>query len=175
MNRLKIIKIQIAIMFIAVFSFAQIVQASPIASDNIINLTNQTRKQNKLNVLSVSPELTRAASDKARDMVEKNYWSHQTKEGFPFWIFVKQENYHYQIIGENLAADFKTSEGVMNGWYHSQAHQQNMLNPNYQNIGVGTYQNIVVAYYGKPAPESILSTSKVSQFLINIKSFLGGR
>jgi uncharacterized protein YkwD len=168
MNHLKTIKIQIAIVFIAVFSFAQIVKASPITSQNIIDLTNKTRIQNGFNELNVSPELSNAASDKARDMVEKNYWSHKTIEGYPFWIFVDNKNYQWNHIGENIAADYKTSEGAINGWFESPSHQKNILNSDYQDIGVGVYKNIVVAYYGKPAV-STNYIDKITQILSNFK------
>jgi len=148
MNQKQIIKIQIAIIFITVFSFVQIAQASPITSQNIVDLTNKTRIQNGFNELNISSELSKAAQDKAYDMVEKNYWSHQTIEGHPFWIFVDRKNYQWNHLGENIAADFNTAEGAMNGWLNSPSHQKNILNSDYQDIGVGAYNNIVVAYYG---------------------------
>jgi len=148
MNQKQIIKIQIVIIFIAVFLFVQIAQASPITSQNIIDLTNKSRAETGLNKLNVSPELSKAAQEKAYDMVEKNYWSHKTIEGQPFWIFVDNNNYQWKHLGENIAADFRTSEGTMAGWLQSPSHQKNILNSAYKDIGVGVYKNIVVAYYG---------------------------
>ena len=100
-------------------------------------------------------------------MVEKNYWSHKTPSGEPFWIFADRAGYNWDVLGENLAADFKTSEGVISGWFESASHQRNMLNPKYQEMGIGVYRNIVVAEYGKPKTD-ILSIDKITQFVSKI-------
>lgn len=137
------------VLILAVFSFVQITHASPITQENIFQLTNAIRIENNLTSLSVSEKLNEAAREKAEDMINRNYWAHSTPDGQPFWSFVNKTDYDWSYLGENLAADFKTSEGIVNAWYDSPTHRQNILNGNYEDIGIGMYQNIVVSIYGK--------------------------
>lgn len=139
--------------------------ASSIRAEKIIELTNQARNENGLNPLSPSSQLVQAAQNKAEDMVKRNYWSHETPEGDPFWHFVEQVGYNWSVLGENLAADFETPQGVVNAWLGSHSHRRNILNKNYQEIGVGVSGNIVVAIYGKegknPLVNSLQALSKI--------------
>jgi uncharacterized protein YkwD len=43
----------------------------------------------------------------------------------------------YNRIGENIAAGYKTAEDVVAGWMGSPGHRRNILNPDYQEIGIG--------------------------------------
>lgn len=122
--------------------------ASPIAPEKIIELTNQKRIESGISALFISTQLTSAAQDKAVDLVKRNYWSHQTPEGEPFWSFADEQNYDWIYLGENLAADFETSEKIVDAWLSSPSHRKNLLNENYQDIGIGIYENIAVALYG---------------------------
>jgi len=134
----------------AIFSFSsQTAFASSITTEKIIELTNQKRIEYGVPPLSVSSQLTQAANKKAEDMVMRNYWSHTTPEGKPFWTFVDEYNYNWSYLGENLAADFDMAESAVDAWFNSPTHRKNILNPEYQDIGVGVYGDIVVALYGQ--------------------------
>ena len=165
----------LVVSFLTIFLIPNISLASPITPEKIIELTNQKRIENGAQILSISPNLTQAAQDKAFDMVTRNYWSHETPESSPFWIFADKQNYNWAYLGENLAADFTNSEDVVEAWFLSPSHQRNILNGNYQDIGVGVYQNIVVAEYGQEKQDFIHTlsnnfTSLVSK-LLDIFSF----
>ena len=63
------------------------------------------------------------------------------------------------IAGENLAYGFDTSLGVVNGWMASPTHRDNVLLPDYEEVGFGiangedyqgTENTVVVAMYGDP-------------------------
>lgn len=150
--------IKIAVVFLAIFYSIQVAYASPIAPKEIIELNNQIRIQNGLNPLSKSIELTIAAQKKATDLVNKNYWSHQTPEGKPFWVFVDKREYNWSHLGENLAADFVSAEGITNAWYNSELHRKNILGQNYQDIGVGISGNVVAVLYGTKSKSQIIHT-----------------
>ncbi|MCX6806659.1 MAG: CAP domain-containing protein [Candidatus Berkelbacteria bacterium] len=156
-----------------VFSFVSVVHASPISQENVIKLTNQLRIQNNLPELIVSDELNRAAQRKAEDIVKRNYWSHQTPDGQPFWSFVDEKAYNWSNLGENLAADFKNSENMVSAWYASPSHKKNILNNDYQDIGVGIYQNTVAVAYGQKN-ESLAQNyiSKITGYIHNIMSLV---
>jgi|GEM_PF-5030830 uncharacterized protein YkwD len=142
--------------WVAHFSNAQ--AKSPVTASEIIRLTNEQRLADGLLPLSVSPQLQLSAQKKAEDIVERNYWSHNTPEGEPFWVFV--QDYDWRYLGENLAANFNTAEKAMTAWLNSPSHRANILNPLYQDIGVGISENIIVVLYGQQKThlwESLLS------------------
>ena len=51
------------------------------------------------------------------------------------WVFIKAAGYNYTYAGENLARGYNNASDVVNAWMASPEHRQNMLSPNYQNVG----------------------------------------
>ena len=47
---------------------------------------------------------------------------------------------HYTSAGENIAAGQRTPEEVMNSWMNSSGHRANILNKNFDTIGIGFYE-----------------------------------
>ena len=139
--------------------------ATSISPSDLLADTNSARAASNIKPLKTNLELARAAQAKANDMASRNYWSHNTPEGNPPWVFVEAQGYNYQKIGENLAAGFSDSQATINGWMASPEHKANMLDPLFNEVGFGFANNpnytstgnngpmtIVVAYYGEPTP-----------------------
>lgn len=124
--------------FVVLSSFLLVshVYASAITPDNILNLLNQERTSRGIPKLVDNEELDNAASQKSKDMVNRDYFEHFAF-GLTPWDFVKNSGYEYLYAGENLAMDFNTSEGMVNAWMNSPAHRDNILNPDFRDIGVG--------------------------------------
>lgn len=126
----------------------------------LLSDTNGQRNSNNERALADNAALNQAAQAKANDMVQKNYWSHNSPDGVTPWSFITKAGYNYQAAGENLAYGFTSSEAVINGWMQSQEHRANILNANYIDVGFGmatsnNYQNngpevVVVAMYADP-------------------------
>jgi len=107
-----------------------------ITKENVIDLTNRSRLENGSSTLIEHPALTEAATNKAEDMIERQYWAHYYQGEKP-WDWMEKAGYKYIQAGENLAIDF-TDANIMNqAWLDSQSHRRNMLNSKYQHIGVG--------------------------------------
>lgn len=134
----------------------------------LLSNTNAQRSANGVASLSLNDRLNAAAQAKADDMASRDYWSHNTPEGNPPWVFVDAQGYSYQKLGENLATGFTDEASTINGWMASPPHKENLLdsaftevgfgyanNPNYTAAGGGP-MTIVVAMYGKP---QVLSAS----------------
>jgi len=131
-----------------------------ISSQVLLAETNGERLAHNASALNLNAQLTTAAQAKANDMAQRNYWSHITPDGKQPWSFVQASGYQYQAAGENLAYGFGTSDQVMSAWMHSPEHRDNLLNPNYQDVGFATadvanYQGtgpetVIVAMYGEP-------------------------
>ncbi len=134
--------------------------ATEISTNNLLQATNHERVINSQSVLSLNQRLNNAAQAKANDMIERNYWSHNTPDGQEPWVFISNAGYDYQKAGENLAYGFATSTETVTGWMNSPSHRQNMLDSNYVEVGFGfanssNYnssgpETVVVAMYGKP-------------------------
>lgn len=111
--------------------------SSAITPENIVSLTNQTRENLNLSKLSTNDLLTRAAEAKAKDMVENSYFAHVSPSGVTPWSWMVQAGYKYKYAGENLAVHFTSAEGVTDGWMASPSHRANIVNQNYNEIGIG--------------------------------------
>ncbi|HVF69352.1 MAG TPA: CAP domain-containing protein [Xanthomonadales bacterium] len=103
--------------------------------DDLVRLTNERRSEAGLKPLTLNPELSSAAQSKATYMFEKNFWAHVAPDGTTPWYFIKNAGYEYQYAGENLARGFNTAEDVTNAWMASPTHRENLLSPNYNEIG----------------------------------------
>jgi hypothetical protein len=134
--------------------------STDVTSHALLIDSNQARQSAHKAVLVESAQLDQAATAKAQDMVNRNYWSHLTPDGKTPWTFIDGAGYHYQKAGENLAYGFATSSDVVKGWLNSPAHKDNLLDGAYQNVGFGVVnspnfqgngpETIVVALYGQP-------------------------
>lgn len=142
-----------------------------ISSTSLLAVTNRQRTDDNEAALSLNPKLMSAAQTKANDMVNRNYWSHDTPDGKLPWSFMIAAGYSYQMAGENLAYGFADANSVISGWMNSPEHRANILNSGYQDVGFGTSsspdfnhsgpQTIVVAMYGRSstAPDNQVNIS----------------
>jgi hypothetical protein len=137
--------------------------ATDITPVALLNLTNQERAAAGQPPLKLDSQLNTAAAYKSQNMFQENYWAHVSPSGIQPWYWFQQAGYVYLYAGENLAKDFDTSAGVVQGWMNSAGHKANLLNKNYTEVGFsvqnGTLQGgqttLVVAHYGSrntPAP-----------------------
>ncbi len=140
-----------------------------ISGNLIIEMTNQTRAKEGLNTLKVNPELSAAAAAKADDMIKNGYFAHFSPTNVSPWFWIKQNGYNYKYAGENLAMNFSETDQVINGWLNSPSHKANLLNSNYQDIGVavlsgqvnGQSRVVVVQMFGSLKTSSSSLTPKV--------------
>lgn len=102
----------------------------------LIRLTNEYRKESGLNPLTVNPRLTQAAVNKAKDILAKQYFNHTSPDGRKFSDWIKDVNYEYFYVGENLAIDFTKPQDVFTAWLNSPKHKENIIRPEFQEIGI---------------------------------------
>ena len=115
-------------------------QAEMTQAEAVLKLVNQERAKAGVPALTLSEKLTGIANTKAKDMADKNYFSHESPTyGSPFDM-LKQFGVSFSYAGENIAAGQKSAEEVMNSWMNSSGHKANILNKNYTEIGVGFYR-----------------------------------
>jgi uncharacterized protein YkwD len=135
-NKNNILKINVAIAATIISFACTHAYASDISNKNLLELINKERTSRGLSKLVENQELDQAAYLKAKDMINRNYFEHYAY-GLTPWDFIKISGYDYLYAGENLAMDFRTSEGMVKAWMNSPSHRDNILNPDYQDIGLG--------------------------------------
>lgn len=113
----------------------------------VIQLTNTERAKQGLSPLHANWELSRMARYKSQDMMNKDYFDHNSPTyGSPFDM-MKEFGISFSYAGENIAAGQTTPAQVVNGWMNSPGHRANILNPNYTQIGVGFAKGGSYGYY----------------------------
>lgn len=111
-------------------------QAVTDEEQQMVNLVNQERQKQGLAPLKINSELVKVARLKAKDMIENNYFDHQSPTyGSPFDM-MNQFNISYRTAGENLAGH-QTVEGAHNGLMNSPGHRANILNESFTEVGIG--------------------------------------
>lgn len=116
----------------------------------IVTLVNKERAAAGLKPVSGLDSLHKVAATKATDMRTNNYFSHTSPTyGSPFDM-MKSFGITYNVAGENIAMGQKTPEEVMKAWMNSPGHKANILNANFNYIGVGYDNNYwVQEFIGK--------------------------
>lgn len=115
--------------------------------------------------ITISAQLTRAAHQHANWMARNEKMSHTGDGGSSFWDRVRAAGYRGRGGGENIAAGYKTADAVMQGWMRSPGHERNILNRNWEHIGLGyakspkgrIYWCAVFAYGGSDSPARALA------------------
>ncbi|MEO0394488.1 MAG: CAP domain-containing protein [Cyanobacteria bacterium P01_A01_bin.137] len=107
--------------------------------NEVLRLTNEFRKQNGLKALVLDTNLDETADKHSQDMAKKDYFSHTGKDGSKPWDRARREGYESGTVGENIAAGYSSAKAVVDGWIASPGHRANMLNANYNEIGIGHY------------------------------------
>jgi len=103
----------------------------------VIYWTNLQREEFGLPPLKENIQLNTAAAIKVGDMFQSQYFAHISPSGEGVDDLVKIVQYEFIVIGENLAlGNFKDDSALVQAWMESPGHRENILNPNYQEIGV---------------------------------------
>ncbi|TSC86583.1 MAG: hypothetical protein G01um10148_569 [Parcubacteria group bacterium Gr01-1014_8] len=119
-------------------------------------LSNTARAEADSLPLEISPVLAGAAQKKAEDMAQKGYFAHKEPNGDMPWHWFTEAGYNYVYAGENLAVNFSDTKQLVDAWLASPAHRDNILKPQYTEIGIGmatgTYKGkeaiFVVQFFG---------------------------
>lgn len=111
----------------------------------VFDLINKQRTDNGLSALKIDSEVQRVARIKAQDMVDNNYFAHESPTyGTPFDM-LKSFKISYKTAGENIAGNSSNSAAVT-AWMNSSGHKANILNGNYNYTGIGVVSS---SKYGK--------------------------
>lgn len=97
--------------------------------------------------LTLDSRLRCAARLHSQDMATKAFFSHTGSNGSTFVQRIQAAGYSFTAAGENIAAGQTTPASVVQGWMNSTGHCNNIMNPNYTQLGVGYYRGGPYGHY----------------------------
>src|SRR3989344_5282781 len=143
--------------------------SAAVESQSLMDMINTERSSRNLSVLVTNNSLLVAANLKSQDMIDRDYFAHVDPDGNYIWPKIIAAGYgQYKILGENLAVDFSTSEGMIKAWLDSPTHRANLLHNDFLEQGLvalygdfeGRYANLTTSLFGArlaanpiPAPQ----------------------
>ncbi len=132
---------------------------SSLSIAGIVAFTNSERAKRQFPSLKNNRALNASAEEKLADMFSKQYFEHESPKGVSVADLIRNENYQYIVVGENLAlGNFGGDQQVVTAWMNSPGHKANILDPRFQEIGIavgkglykGKEQWIAVQHFAKP-------------------------
>jgi uncharacterized protein YkwD len=133
--KIKHIYLAVGVAITLNLAFVGLAFASEINPKNVLKSINTERTNRGLSSLKEDSNLDFASTLKTKDMLNRDYFDHYAN-GLTPWDFFRIADYDYLYAGENLAMDFVTSEGMVKAWMNSPKHRENILNPDYADIGI---------------------------------------
>ncbi len=113
----------------------------------VLELVNIQRANNGLEKLTLDAALSNVARAHSIDMAKNNYFAHENLSGQTPFDRLKAAGIKYSYAGENIAAGQTTPEAVVNAWMNSPGHRANILNANFNKIGIGYYNGGSKTHY----------------------------
>lgn len=97
--------------------------------------------------------LEQSALGHAKDMARRDYFSHTSKDGRSMETRIVTAGYFFKgfksfMIGENIAFGQTGIDEVMEGWFKSESHCKNLMNPGFKEVGVAGYNHYWVQDFG---------------------------
>lgn len=119
-------------------STSPVVTAGSTATDEkrAFDLLNADRAANGLKALKFNSQLTALGERYAQDMINRNYFSHNSPEGQSPFDRMKAAGISYRYAGENLAINSNVAAAEQ-AFMNSPGHRANILNTNYTEVGIG--------------------------------------
>jgi hypothetical protein len=113
-------------------------------------LVNKDRKRNGLKPLKMQDDLREVARKHSLDMARKDYFEHENFQGKSHFERLEDARITDVVSGENLAKIRGYKNPVLRaeiGLMNSPGHRANILNPNYNTVGIGIIKSANQIYY----------------------------
>lgn len=101
--------------------------------------------------------LTEAAAGHNADMANAGFFSHTSSNGATLSDRALAAGYHYNYVGENIAAGYSSVASVMSGWLDSPGHCANIMSEHFTEMGAhrlnasgSDYGSYWTVDFGKP-------------------------
>lgn len=114
-------------------------------ADKVIELINAERAKEDIPALQKDTTITNAADTRAKETV--TIFSHQRPNETSWITALIENNVFFSAAAENIAKGQTTPAQVVKAWMESPSHRQNIMNSNYNKIGVSCYVDNNVYYW----------------------------
>lgn len=98
---------------------------------------NEIRRKAGAPPLELDPVLQKTAQAHAQDMLARGFFAHKSPSGTTVRERSRSAGYDWRTIGENIAEGQKSVEEVLTTWMGSPGHRKNILEPRFQDLGIG--------------------------------------
>ena len=110
----------------------------------LVTLTNRSRAAAGLRALKVDSALTAVARWRSKDMIRRDYFSHQIPGYGNVFKKLDSKGYCYRLAGENIGwntyPDGEATAAIHRMFMDSSGHRKNILGRSWDVIGVGAYK-----------------------------------
>ena len=106
----------------------------------VLSLVNAERAKQGLSALTLDQNLSAVATAHSKDMAQRNFFSHTNPDGQSPFDRMKANGISYKTAAENIAVGQSSPEQVVSSWMNSQGHRKNILNGNFNKMGIGLYE-----------------------------------
>lgn len=122
---------------------------------NSIALVNKARSISRLcgteSFQSASPviwneKLQAIAEKHAKDMADNDFFSHTGSDGSKIGERAAAQDYNWIIVGENIFGGVENSQQAVAGWLESPGHCENIMNPDFEEMGIACIKNSETTY-----------------------------
>ncbi len=115
------------------------------SEQQLFQLTNQARASAGLRSLHWDSTLASLARARAKDMIVRNYFSHQIPpDGHTVFDVMSNDGYCFKLAGENIGwnnyPDDQSTAEIQTMFMNSPDHRQNILGPAWDVVGIGAYK-----------------------------------
>lgn len=105
-----------------------------------LKLLNDDRKKRNLAPLQFNSHLSKLAESYARDMIDRDFFSHRNPEGQSPFDRMQERQIIFNYAGENIAFN-ESVYAAQQAFMHSPKHKANILNQNYTQVGIGVVKS----------------------------------
>jgi uncharacterized protein YkwD len=118
---------------------------SSASEKQLVSLTNRSRASAGLRALKVDATLTSIARWRSKDMITRNYFSHNIPpSGYNVFHVLDKKGYCYVVAGENIGwnnyPDDVATVAIHQAFMKSSGHRSNILGKRWDVIGIGAYK-----------------------------------
>lgn len=137
-RKLQLVSILVSgLIFFVLITERSIAAKADYSHSGIIEKINQQRVLYNQPALTIDTRLDSAAMEKAKHLIEADYFDHYSPDGVSPWDFILASGFDYLYAGENLAINYRDAGEVTEAWMGSGSHRKNLLNGGFDSVGVG--------------------------------------
>jgi uncharacterized protein YkwD len=117
---------------------------SSTSESDLVAMTNRARASAGLKALKVDSTLHTVARWRSKDMIDRNYFSHDIPGYGKVWDKLNAIGYCYNVAGENIGwnnyPDDIATAAVQQAFMDSAGHRANIMGKTWDVIGIGAYK-----------------------------------